>query len=862
MRRARTHSSVENSVGKHEIASFSTETDKLCFALLEIVKADELLDGHANAETIVRWTEALKGFSAKKKDETFDEWISEYDSATLKEICDFIIGMEKIAEVEFDLSNIRSIRGLTQSESVVMCGFRALQRKYLQLDENVNMNPHKYSVLKAQFLRSCRYWIFVVTDQPKDGLTAEQIFETRMKDEFWGLGERTPNRRRLKQGDKVIFSYGANFFLGTSTLASDSYEPQEEERDRLGHGKEFFASKYGVKLAKIEVWDAPKPVNEFVEDLDFIKRKDSPVVHFQGGVRAISEHDYELIVGKEKILALVGATDADYVAGRQEIIALKGKVWSGWTFRTKEKECEQLNDQLAKYGTFRVYLHHIKSRGGSGDIEFIGLVDRYVTSRRGIDTPEPDFTDEGEIRWYREASNEPSRTWLRFIEIDDLDDFIEVGKLKDYNKNTPINPSTLQNRFAPVVDIFGPPAVTPGEIELSTIDRAAITHLVAGRNLIFYGPPGTGKTRKAVQIAKFFCGDADNSFSFETANAEWTAYNVVGGPTLSGEGELSFKPGFLTWAAIQCSYNIKSSGLPHFLIIDEINRANLDLAFGKIFSLLDIEYRNQAILGESDLSGMKNADEYRDARLPLEFRILATMNTYDTALLFSLGYAFRRRFAFIEISSPFTEQLEEKYEPDEDQWRKLEIQTEDRIKDLAEEIKKWISSVTYLQPSTSLKLKLQVPQDFDFAETLQSLNKRIEAGEFDPFNAYKLACSLSESLTREGVIEAGYAQAVDVVKYALVYTAIFSKNSEKVDLVAAIDEAVMAYFIPQIQYYLPRARRTITIGKKEEAEAAIGKLQALQNKFQKLGLIKSGNKLEAIISRLRAGKSAFSDSGS
>lgn len=394
----------------------------------------------------------------------------------------------------------------------------------------------------------------------------------------------------------------------------------------------------------------------------------------------------------------------------------------------------------------------------------------------------------------------------------------------------------------------------PEEAKLSAVDRFTIAHLITGRNVIFYGPPGTGKTRKAVQIAKFFCGDRDNGISFETANAEWTAYNVVGGPTLSGEGELSFKPGFLTWAAIQCSDSIKSSGLPHFLIIDEINRANLDLAFGKIFSLLDIEYRNQAILGESDLSGMKNADEYQDTRIPLEFRILATMNTYDTALLFSLGYAFRRRFAFVEIGSPFTEEPEEKYEPNEEQWRKLEIQANDRINDLAEETKRWISSATFLQPSTSLKQKLQLSEEFDLARTLQSLNERMQTGEFDPINPYKLACSLSEMMTRDGVIEAGYAQAVDIVKYALIYAAIFSKDGEKDDLVRAMDEAVKAYFIPQVQYYLPRARRTITIGKKEEAEAAIGKLEALQKQLADLGLAKASNKVKAIISRLTAGE--------
>jgi len=391
-------------------------------------------------------------------------------------------------------------------------------------------------------------------------------------------------------------------------------------------------------------------------------------------------------------------------------------------------------------------------------------------------------------------------------------------------------------------------------LTLDEIDKTAIVHLIAGRNLIFYGPPGTGKTRKAVRIARLFCGEDDNSFSFVTANAEWTTYDVVGGPTLAGERKLMFKPGFLVLAAIECSRSLKSSGFPHFLIIDEINRANLDLAFGKIFSLLDMEYRDQPILDSSELLGMENAEEYRNIKIPKEFRILATMNTYDTALLFSLGYAFRRRFAFIEIGSPFIGETKEKYELNEKEWSALEIHLDDRIGDLSKEIENWISKAVFLRLPPSLKLKLGLPEEFDLTKSMRQINNKIKNGEVDPFNPYKLACSLSEIMTEEKIIEAGYAQAVDFIKYALVYAAIFSKEKVKVDLVKAMDEAVKAYFIPQIEYYLPRARRRMTIGRKEEAEEAIGKLNKIETMLGKLGLIKSSEKLKVIITNLKAGE--------
>jgi len=117
-----------------------------------------------------------------------------------------------------------------------------------------------------------------------------------------------------------------------------------------------------------------------------------------------------------------------------------------------------------------------------------------------------------------------------------------------------------------------------------------------------------------------------------------------------------------------------------------------------------------------------------------------------------------------------------------------------------------------------------------------------------------LACKLSEEITRRGIVEAGYAQAVDVIKYTIIYTALFSKGDAKEPVVRALDEAVKAYFVPHIEYYLPRARRKMTIGGKEEEEEAIKKLRDFESFIKKLGLIRSQNKMQEIISRLEMGE--------
>jgi MoxR-like ATPase len=170
----------------------------------------------------------------------------------------------------------------------------------------------------------------------------------------------------------------------------------------------------------------------------------------------------------------------------------------------------------------------------------------------------------------------------------------------------------------------------------------ALAHLVAGKNVVFYGAPGTGKTR----IAKKLCERVCEGYSIETANSEWGNFDIIGGFMLDKDGHPDWQNGVLTKAVIKCTDSLKN-GKPYWLILDELNRANLDLAFGKVLTLMDLDYRI-----DSYLSGKENTS------VPLCFRILATMNTYDKALLFSLGYAFMRRFAFIHIPSLLTDSSE------------------------------------------------------------------------------------------------------------------------------------------------------------------------------------------------------------
>jgi hypothetical protein len=134
-----------------------------------------------------------------------------------------------------------------------------------------------------------KYWIFIVTNQEtEDGpLTAREILTQRLSDKFWGLGEKTPNRRGLQKGDEVVFYAGAPWaaFAASATLNSDSFTLSDEQKKSYDHGKTFYHTNYGVLLDKVQMWETPRAIKDLIAALTFIKNREYWYTYFQGGVR-------------------------------------------------------------------------------------------------------------------------------------------------------------------------------------------------------------------------------------------------------------------------------------------------------------------------------------------------------------------------------------------------------------------------------------------------------------------------------------------------------------------------------------------------------------------------------------------------
>lgn len=144
------------------------------------------------------------------------------------------------------------------------------------------------------------YWLFVVTSQKADGqvFEADEILRQRLSDQFWGLGEKTPNRRALRQGDQVVFYVGKPYmaFSATAILASDSFALTPDQKREYSHGKAMYTTDYGVRLANVSELDSPKLVKDLAPSLSFIENTLNWGAYFQGGVRQLSEDDFRVIV--------------------------------------------------------------------------------------------------------------------------------------------------------------------------------------------------------------------------------------------------------------------------------------------------------------------------------------------------------------------------------------------------------------------------------------------------------------------------------------------------------------------------------------------------------------------------------------
>lgn len=202
-----------------------------------------------------------------------------------------------------------------------------------------------------------------------------------------------------------------------------------------------------------------------------------------------------------------------------------------------------------------------------------------------------------------------------------------------------------------------------------SIVAAAVAALLAGKDVVFTGPPGTAKTTlaEAIALAAAEAGQCDGHL-LTTATSDWTTFETIGGLRPRKDGELEFSDGQFLEA-------IRNN---HWLIVDEMNRSNFDRAFGQLFTVLSGQSVTLPYTGQSGKpirlawagSAASKSEDHEIVEIPLEWRLIGTMNVFDKSLLFEMSFALMRRFAFIEVPAPseatYRALIDDRSEGDED----------------------------------------------------------------------------------------------------------------------------------------------------------------------------------------------------
>lgn len=275
--------------------------------------------------------------------------------------------------------------------------------------------------------------------------------------------------------------------------------------------------------------------------------------------------------------------------------------------------------------------------------------------RLGVVLGEPEYNDDNrrirrKVRWFDEAHT--TTDLPRHVQRQ----LATPGIVVDVTKVVQALQALLPAEAEPEDDDAGAAAVVPHQEGFRPLTRefADSLHmdleplqeiaelLEENRQLVLYGPPGTGKTYLAKHLAAELADDStDERVKLVQFHPSYAYEDFFEGyrPDKTDEGQVSFKlvAGPLRRLAEEAA-KPGNEKKPYFLIIDEMNRANLAKVFGELYFLL--EYRDDRIY----LQYSPN----EPFTLPDNLYIIGTMNTADRSIAM-MDAAIRRRFAFIEL---------------------------------------------------------------------------------------------------------------------------------------------------------------------------------------------------------------------
>jgi MoxR-like ATPase len=344
-------------------------------------------------------------------------------------------------------------------------------------------------------------------------------------------------------------------------------------------------------------------------------------------------------------------------------------------------------------------LAKLRSPKGIQDLEYLAqywFPEGDLEGKNDIKTNNPNFEDanlklnDKFIRYWPKYDREKNRWTVLVPELHDDDNgwaalfvCVAVRRLIISISNEPnkygISSDDVflkASSFVPTLPVYLRASEVKGKLKLTLpwqVIESACASLNSGKHVIFTGPPGCGKTELAKTLAVIAGGKQP---IIATAAASWSTDELIGRymPDISSNNNqsLRFSPGFF----------LRAIDEDRWLIIDELNRADIDACFGELFTVLsgqpailpfeelidgdsegeaeaERSTRPIAILPAKYVGDESLKEEYSAHAVGARFRMIGTMNDADASRLSQLSYAFQRRFNIIRVDAPSPKEVQE-----------------------------------------------------------------------------------------------------------------------------------------------------------------------------------------------------------